>query len=417
MMSLRTRVRIPVCRFAIGFLVLLGCTDKDRGVTDSGEPVVWDSSGIIIVENSNPTWEDSEVWTVDPDPFLEIGDSGGDAPTVFGVITGLTRLSDGTVVIADGLARELKFFDSSGVWFATTGGPGEGPDEFGSVGVPRPTSSDSVRVFDFFRRRFVVLSGEGEFGRAVALPGELNARFAIDIAWLEDGSLLLQAPPPPPPANFGPDLTYGPLFRLSADETGVDSIGEIPLAYVATDGERKSIPIFLRPQPVTAVYGEGLWVSIPTRFEVRHLSGDGTLDRIVRRRWEPHLFSRSAQEALSTLHRTRFAGVPYPDAIIRDTVPPIKAILADDRGNLWVQGIEKPIDPINPDEWLSIMPPGAETWTVFDPEGRWLGSVAMPAGLAVSEVGEDYVLGVWKDSLDVDYAHVHALRKPGPSRR
>lgn len=51
-------------------------------------------------------------------------------------------------------------------------------------------------------------------------------------------------------------------------------------------------------------------------------------------------------------------------------------------------------------------------WDVFDPEGRWLGGIAMPVGLEVTEIGEDYILGIWKDDLDVAYVRMYELIKP-----
>ena len=48
---------------------------------------------------------------------------------------------------------------------------------------------------------------------------------------------------------------------------------------------------------------------------------------------------------------------------------------------------------------------------VFDPDGIWLGTVATPRGLRVTEIGTDYVVGVWRDELDVEYIRVYDLEK------
>ncbi len=50
-------------------------------------------------------------------------------------------------------------------------------------------------------------------------------------------------------------------------------------------------------------------------------------------------------------------------------------------------------------------------WTVFSRDGVWLGEVEMPARFVVMDIGEDYVAGVMRDELDVEYVHVYALRK------
>ena len=55
----------------------------------------------------------------------------------------------------------------------------------------------------------------------------------------------------------------------------------------------------------------------------------------------------------------------------------------------------------------------ASTWTVFDPAGRMLGELSTPPRFQVIQIGDDYVLGVWKDDLDVEHVRLYALAKPG----
>jgi hypothetical protein len=51
---------------------------------------------------------------------------------------------------------------------------------------------------------------------------------------------------------------------------------------------------------------------------------------------------------------------------------------------------------------------GDRNGTVFDDAGRWLGDVAMPGALLVSEIGANYLPGVAKDELGVEYVRLHA---------
>jgi hypothetical protein len=39
----------------------------------------------------------------------------------------------------------------------------------------------------------------------------------------------------------------------------------------------------------------------------------------------------------------------------------------------------------------------------------WLGEVALPSTLGVTEIGEDYVLGTWRDEMDVEYVRMYSL--------
>lgn len=58
-------------------------------------------------------------------------------------------------------------------------------------------------------------------------------------------------------------------------------------------------------------------------------------------------------------------------------------------------------------------------WSLgFDPEGAWLGRVALPMGLDVYEIGSDYILGRSMDKVEVERILVYELVKgsgTGPS--
>ncbi len=48
-------------------------------------------------------------------------------------------------------------------------------------------------------------------------------------------------------------------------------------------------------------------------------------------------------------------------------------------------------------------------WSVFDSAGVSLGTIAIPTNLEVFEIGEDYLLGVWTDDLDIEYVRMYDL--------
>jgi hypothetical protein len=79
--------------------------------------------------------------------------------------------------------------------------------------------------------------------------------------------------------------------------------------------------------------------------------------------------------------------------------PPYSQIILDQAGNLWVErgpiggGVARYVD-----------------FLVFDPQGVLLGVVTLPP-MRVLEIGQDYVMGVYQDELEVEYLHVYELRK------
>ena len=94
------------------------------------------------------------------------------------------------------------------------------------------------------------------------------------------------------------------------------------------------------------------------------------------------------------------------------TLPVLHSLHLDAVGNLWVEPYSLPGADVAP-------------FQVYTPDGTWLGTVAMPPGLSLEagglrtgtgsksafEIGDDYILGVWRDELDVEYVRLYALEK------
>jgi hypothetical protein len=82
--------------------------------------------------------------------------------------------------------------------------------------------------------------------------------------------------------------------------------------------------------------------------------------------------------------------MPFPK-----TMPEFTALHVDPSGGIWVRDYGDSTK--------------AESWEAFDRTGRWLGTVAMPAGLDVFGIGLDYVLGRVKDEDDVESVQLYRL--------
>jgi hypothetical protein len=48
---------------------------------------------------------------------------------------------------------------------------------------------------------------------------------------------------------------------------------------------------------------------------------------------------------------------------------------------------------------------------VFDPDGRYLGPVELPARLRVTDIGDRTLLGVWRDEYGVESVRRYAIVK------
>jgi hypothetical protein len=88
------------------------------------------------------------------------------------------------------------------------------------------------------------------------------------------------------------------------------------------------------------------------------------------------------------------------------TLPAFQTLRVDSEGNLWVEHTrlskypERELDATE-----------QQTWTVFDSGGVVIGDVTTPAGLAISQIGKDWILGVWKDDDGVEHVRLHRMKR------
>lgn len=121
MVSGRSLRRIEV----VGILLVTVQAACDAGDGSSG-PVVRDSAGVTIVENSEPQWSDALAWRIVGVPTLDIGTLEGLPEYEFFGVGGAVVMTNGTVVVSNGGTNELRFFDSAGGFLRATGGKGGG---------------------------------------------------------------------------------------------------------------------------------------------------------------------------------------------------------------------------------------------------------------------------------------------------
>jgi len=80
-------------------------------------------------------------------------------------------------------------------------------------------------------------------------------------------------------------------------------------------------------------------------------------------------------------------------------MPAYSDLQVDGEDNLWLLGYEPGVR-------------GSNEWHVFDRMGRLLGKVVTPMGLDVTDIGSDYVLGIYRDEYDVQAVRKYRIIKP-----
>jgi hypothetical protein len=410
------RMRMVGVAVAVVGIAAWGCGGESGG---GAEPVVRDSAGVRIVENPDvaPSPDGGMVWALTEEPVLIIGALEAAPEYQFNRARGVVRLSDGRIVVADAGSSELRWYDPSGAHLATAGRQGEGPGEFVGLGGAALLPGDSIVAYDDRLRRFSVFDGAGDFVRVNALDAEgfPGMNYPVFVGAMGDGTVLmlgrvLQIQG----MKEGPIVSPMTAWRYAPDGTLLDSLGTFygweATVAISQQGQRVAMRIGDRPfgrNTSVAPLPNGFVVGTPLRYEYEVHGPGGVLRQIVRLD-RPNAavtaddiaaYQESRLEDLEDANAIRARREELSELTYPETLPAFGyPIVADRGGNVWV-----------PDFMAGEE---VRTWTVFDPEGRRLGTVRTPADLRVFDIGSDWLVGVWQDELGVEYVREYGLVTP-----
>jgi len=373
--------------------------------------VVHDSAGIPIVENARPAWSSDEAPHLAAAPSLVIGDRPEPA-YAFSRVGGAARLADGRVVIADGGSLQLRFFDSAGTFITSVGGRGAGPGEFKSLDGCSPLPGDTLSVrsgswtVSFFDGHGKFLRRVEAFDPAKGMAGGIKIVYAV----LGDQSIVIGPPPnPTPPGMVTQWVASVPLAVLHRDAAMPTPLGIYPTMAMTRDGGQPGPPWF----GATAAFAgsrTAFFAGYGSEYSIRELTPDGTVRRIIRRRWTPvRVTQRDIEEYAANWvkHWGRGSSTEIEkqrrdllDDSYAEELPAFSQLIADRTGRLWVR--EPHLADAPGSGQLNSLPLVPSVWSVFDASGRWLGDVTMPARFLPKDIGGNYVLGVAVDADGVE---------------
>jgi hypothetical protein len=386
-------------------LALVACGGGMGGIAHTAER---DSAGVPIVENrGDPALL---AWRIDTLPRIDIGGAEGDSSQQLFRVAGVVRLQDGRVVVGDGGTSQLRFYDTDGRFLLSAGRKGDGPGEFRSIGSVFPYEGDSLLVTDDQLRRISIFDDRGAFGRSFAVQTSAELPFASVIGVFGDMTLLgqgfVQTGGVPP---SGLQRYDNALYHLDEQATLITPLGNVSGSDVYYEpiggGFRIVEALFGRDTHYRTAAGH-FYIAPNDTYEIRRYRPGGTLDQIVRRVRKPRKvtdddiaaeharrLARAETDASRREAERLFDKLPHPS-----TWPAYGTMIVDDSLNLWVgdyvRGTNAPT-----------------TWTVFDSAGHMLGTVANPRGFVPSHIGQDFLLGRWRDELDVEHVRLHALTR------
>ena len=397
--------------------VLSGCGHADP---EARNALVRDSSGVTIVENRGPY----EQWRLAAAPEVRIGIVEGAAEYQFHRIQFAGRLSDGRVVVADG-SRQVRWYDATGAFRSAVGGQGGGPGEFGAISGVLITPADTLIVYDLRNRRASWLSPAQQYVRDISLrdipPGTTTL-----LAQTAGGRLAL-ATTATPFVELRPGIAYSrdtlSVFLVSAGNQ-LDTVMKTP-------GQESGIWAEFsggRPDKVAPVGGltfghRAFAVATADQYaivdgksdEIRYYGWTGSTMRISRR-MDVNAVALTEDDrrryVAEAVKRATGSGPGSPSAIEEGarnqldalpsghTMPVFDAVLSDSEGRIWLRDFVP--------TWVDKH---ANAWTVINPAGRVERRVAVPVDITLTHVGGEYVTGVARDSLEVEYVVVYRLEK------
>jgi hypothetical protein len=378
-------------------------------------PVRRDSAGIGIVMNGALD-RAPRLYELAGDPHLTIGRASGLEAEQLHRVVGAVRARDGGVIIANAGSSELRVFDAMGRHVRSIGRAGRGPGEFTGLAWI-DLHEDSLFAFDGQLRRVTVFAPDGKLARTFALAEASGGRLPVPVAVLRDGSVLAKGvraySSETPSANgvrrdtvavlrYPPGGSPAVLAELRGDENFV----------VYRDGGVSVGDLIFGRSAVVAGQGEVIYAGSTDDFRIDVLDARGRRVRSIRsaQRPTPVRSEDLAVERERRAIKSTGAANPMMERMRRDqqvmfeamptprTLPAFRNVVAGDDGRLWVEAHPRPSDELS-------------TWAVFDGTGALAGTVAVRAGVTILGAGADYLLGRWRDELDVERVGLWKLER------
>jgi hypothetical protein len=373
---------------------------------------VRDSAGIQIVESPAPSWGAELGVLLSDRPSIDLGAADAVSEYQFEYLIDAVQIPDGGFVVADRRRNQILFYDSLGSYLTSAGGPGEGPGEFRDIGALEVVG-DSLLAFDWRLGRLTVLDFGGQFLGTVQLEQTRDDGHPIHTYNLAGvlGSQLVMAPwaiMPLGQNSVGPYWDSGAILLYSVDGALQGELGEPYQTemYVGTQG-RSGRPFGAR----TTIASDGVQLFLGTgkTFEVHVFDTDGALARVFRRAWTPRRVNSPTVDSLIDFRVRQIGATSRTDpraagmrqqleaAPMPEHMPAFSGLMVDHEGHLWAHSYSA--------SWED----GPQAWSIFEQDGSWLGDVRTPERFSILGFGDHVVLGVWRDSLNVQHFQVYGL--------
>lgn len=352
---------------------------------------VRDSAGIRIAESTRPAWEAGQGWTVGDTAMLRIG-MGRRGAVPF-------RLPDGRLAIAT--LGWLHTYHPDGIRSDSAKLEDEEHEWIGWMGTG---AGDSLMAYTRMSRIYV-FAPDGRIARRANVAGVIR-NWPDAVGRFSDGTLLLDGGHPINQTDTVPRRYVLRYVMVDPRGAHVGVWGDLP------DVARMGLyEVPFSSEILLTMRGDDVLLGDNRTFEYTVATRAGDLRRIVRRPFAPLRVHQADVEAWNAGQELK---VQDPSPALRRLIEQRRADLrrvpaagfypayadlrADPGGNVWARESRRLGDP-------------ERSWSVFDPEGRWLGAVRLPDDFALYQVGADWVMGTRKDAAGETSVLVFPLRR------
>ncbi len=377
--------------------LVAGCTD-DRGSStgDAASVVVRDSAGFRIVES--PVDDALPRWQLATEAILRVGSEEFPLERV----SGAARTPDGGIVVADGGANQLFWFDADGRRVEVSGGPGEGPGEYQFLASAFGVPGDSVAATDAFSGWVNLYGPERRLERSwrVDVIGRFNR--PAPFARLADHTFVSSIDHTDDP--YPGHQRYETLLLRYTEGRLTDTVARHPGpdGYTVYCGPDQSavctVGVPYGAVRARAAAGQIIVAAVPDGS--LQVFQDGEASRILRLGDPP-------------VPVTPEAVAHFIDSLTAD-YPPDRAIQARERlaeapsAEMYPRFVDVAIDPLGR-IWAARGDAEPGRWDVFSPEGRRIASLVLPPRVQVWQIGPDWLLWSKLDDFDVPTVEVVAF--------
>ncbi len=354
-------------------------------------------NGIPVVRNGpTPLWDEGEAWSM-----VETHRLGGvDVPEaeMFGGLLGVGLGPTGRLFVMDAMSSDVRVFAPDGAFIRTLGGPGEGPGELSSPVSMGWDGQDRLWVSNAFDGRYTVFDSAGAFVKTVQTTrGRAISRFVFPM-WFDGRGTFLD--------HTVRDRTTWFIRRDTAG-LSVDTAAALPwpdrgpvpegVVFVTLPQEAKTALGSFLPRQLWALGPDGsIWEAESDELRLVQRSPAGDTLRIIETSHRARAFTPEEQAVVDAARRDLDSAIDLKPRILTALfVLPDGHVLAHLNGEL-----STPSDSVD----------------VFDPEGRWLGSMAMPGALDLGGLAAargDAIAGAARGKLDTSVVIRATIRRPG----